>query len=94
MDEKVFYDYCYYSVAANATAVQQRSSTPSDGNGQEKSWFHLGLSQGRWLLAIAAALIVLPLAFDPVLLPSVAAAAAIAAAFTFAKKREVKEEKQ
>ena len=46
-------------------------------------------------MAIAAALIVLPLAFDPVLLPSVAAAAAaIAAAFTFAKKREVKEEKQ
>ena len=41
-------------------------------------------------MAIAAALIVLPLAFDPVLLPSVAAAAA----FTFAKKREVKGEKQ
>ena len=40
-------------------------------------------------MAIAAALIVLPLAFDPVLLPSVAAAA-----FTFAKKREVKGEKQ
>ena len=34
MDEKVFYDYCYYSVY---------------GRSGQKSWFHLGLSLGNWL---------------------------------------------
>ena len=35
MDEKVFYDYCYYSVGVVVAA--------------KKSWFHLGLPQGIWL---------------------------------------------
>ena len=35
MDEKVFYDYCYYSVGVVVAA--------------KKSWFHLGLPQGSWL---------------------------------------------